>query len=164
MATALDHGMLLSIEDVARLVPFNGNTTRLHACVTALTKADSLANTRTELNRCLAEAAKLADEDPLLQLLALLARFSAQLDGWQNRTTHAETPEPLTRESEPTAMNAHEFAALSAELVASLRKWIEEASKDEGLSAADLALVQQTLRTIERVTYREVAIKPDTAN
>jgi hypothetical protein len=61
-------------------------------------------------------------------------------------------------------MNAPEFAKLSAELLGHLRKWVTEASRDEGLSVADLALLTQSIRIIEEVTYKEVDAKPDRAN
>ena len=61
-------------------------------------------------------------------------------------------------------MTSAEFAALSTRLFADLRKWITEASKDETLSASDLAMLQAAMKIIERVTYKEAEIKPDSAN
>jgi hypothetical protein len=61
-------------------------------------------------------------------------------------------------------MNAPQFVALSTKLVSDLKAWIAEASKDNGLSDSELALLQATLAIVERVTYREVDIKPDTDN
>jgi hypothetical protein len=61
-------------------------------------------------------------------------------------------------------MTSAEFAALSTNLFTELTKWITEASKGETLSASDLAMLQATMKIIERVTYKEAEIKPDGAN
>jgi hypothetical protein len=61
-------------------------------------------------------------------------------------------------------MNAPEFAAISTQLVSKMKTWIEEASKDDVLSPADLAILTQALSVIEQRTYRAVDAKPDTAN
>lgn len=61
-------------------------------------------------------------------------------------------------------MNGPQFVALSTKLVSDLKIWIAEASKDDSLSAADLVLLQSTLKIVERVTYRELEVKPDTDN
>jgi hypothetical protein len=61
-------------------------------------------------------------------------------------------------------MNAPEFVSLSTKIVSQLKDWIAEASKDGSLSTADLAVLQSTLQIVERVTYRELDIKPDTDN
>jgi hypothetical protein len=61
-------------------------------------------------------------------------------------------------------MTSAEFAALSTQLFTDLTKWVTEASRDETLSSSDLAMLQAAMKIIERVTYTEAAIKPDTAN
>jgi hypothetical protein len=61
-------------------------------------------------------------------------------------------------------MTSAEFAALSTRMFGDLKRWVEEASKDDTLSAADLALLQTAMGIIERVTYKETESKPDTAN
>jgi hypothetical protein len=61
-------------------------------------------------------------------------------------------------------MTSAEFAALSTRMFGDLKKWVEEASKDNTLSTADLALLQTAMGVIERVTYIEADSKPDTAN
>ena len=61
-------------------------------------------------------------------------------------------------------MTAAEFAALSTKIFSDLKQWVEEASKDAGLSASDLAVLQAAMSIVERVTYSEIEIKPDTAN
>jgi hypothetical protein len=48
--------------------------------------------------------------------------------------------------------------------VSDLKVWVQEASKDEGLSANDLAVLQAAMSIVERVTYSEIDTKPDTAN
>ena len=61
-------------------------------------------------------------------------------------------------------MTSAEFAALSTTIFNDLRKWIEESSKGDALSAADLAVLQAAMTIMERVTYVEAVAKPDTAN
>ena len=61
-------------------------------------------------------------------------------------------------------MTSAEFAALSTRMFSDLKKWVEEASRDDSLSSADLAVLQAAMGIIERVTYTETEIKPDTAN
>jgi len=61
-------------------------------------------------------------------------------------------------------MTSAEFAVLSTHLFGDLTKWIGEASKDDTLSVSDLAMLQATMKIIERVTYKEAEIKPDGAN
>ena len=61
-------------------------------------------------------------------------------------------------------MTSAEFAALSTQLFTDLTKWVTEASKDDTLSASDLALLQAAMKIIERVTYKQAESKPDTAN
>ena len=61
-------------------------------------------------------------------------------------------------------MTAAEFADLSTRVFKDLTVWVAEASKDDTLATADLALLQSAMKVIERVTYKETALKPDTAN
>ena len=61
-------------------------------------------------------------------------------------------------------MTSAEFAALSTRIFNELRTWIEESSKGNTLSTADLAVLQAALAVMERVTYTEAEMKPDTAN
>jgi hypothetical protein len=61
-------------------------------------------------------------------------------------------------------MTATEFAALSTKIFSDLKRWVEEASRDEGLTANDLAVLQAAMSIVERVTYSETETKPDTAN
>ena len=61
-------------------------------------------------------------------------------------------------------MTAAEFAALSTHLFKDLTTWVAEASKDETLTASDLAMLQAAMKIVERVTYTEAEKKPDTAN
>lgn len=62
------------------------------------------------------------------------------------------------------SMTSAEFAALSTTIFNDLKKWVEEASKGDALSAADLAVLQTAMTIMERVTYVEAETKPDTAN
>jgi len=61
-------------------------------------------------------------------------------------------------------MTAAEFAALSTKLFRDMDAWIAEASKDETLSSADLAVIQAAMQIVERATLEEVEIKPNTDN
>lgn len=57
-------------------------------------------------------------------------------------------------------MTASEFLDLSTKLAADMKAWVAEAGKDEGLSPADLATLSAATQVVERVTLREVQIKP----
>ena len=61
-------------------------------------------------------------------------------------------------------MTAAEFASLSTRVFRDLAAWVAEASKDDTLTTSDLALLQSAMKVIERVTYQETELKPDTAN
>ena len=61
-------------------------------------------------------------------------------------------------------MTAAEFANLSTRVFRDLTAWVAESSKDDTLSVSDLALLQSAMKVIERVTYKETELKPDTAN
>jgi hypothetical protein len=53
-------------------------------------------------------------------------------------------------------VTAPQFVSLSTTLIKDLQRWVSEARKDSALSEIDLALLQQTVRVIERATAREV--------
>jgi hypothetical protein len=61
-------------------------------------------------------------------------------------------------------MTAAEFAALSTKLLSEMRNWIGEVSKDETVSAADLAVLQTAMMIIERGTFKGTETRPDTGN
>jgi hypothetical protein len=61
-------------------------------------------------------------------------------------------------------MTSQKFLELSTELFQDLRHWIEEASKLDGLSPSDLALLTSAANIVERVTLRETELKPQTPN
>ena len=63
-----------------------------------------------------------------------------------------------------TNMTAKEFLDLSTKLFADMKAWIGEAAKDDTLSASDLAMLSASMKIIERVTLKEVEIKPETGN
>jgi len=58
-------------------------------------------------------------------------------------------------------MTAPEFLDLSTKLFSDMKAWIAEAGKDDILSASDLALINASMKIVERVTLKEVALKPD---
>ena len=61
-------------------------------------------------------------------------------------------------------MTAKEFLDLSTKLFNDMKAWIAEASKDDSLSVSDLAMLNASMKIIERVTLKEAETKPDTAN
>jgi hypothetical protein len=61
-------------------------------------------------------------------------------------------------------MTADEFVRLSTKLFADMKAWVAEAAKDDTLSASDLALLNASMKIVERVTLKEADRKPDTAN
>ena len=58
-------------------------------------------------------------------------------------------------------MTAQEFLDLSTKLSADMTAWVAEAGKDKAFSPADLATLSAAARIVERVTLREIALKPD---
>lgn len=52
-------------------------------------------------------------------------------------------------------MTTQEFLKVSTQLVNDLRVWVAEASKDEALSASDLAMLNASMKIVERVTLKE---------
>jgi len=61
-------------------------------------------------------------------------------------------------------MTAKEFLDVSSKLFADMKVWVTEASKDDALSASDLAMLNASMKIVERVTLREAEVKPDRAN
>jgi hypothetical protein len=45
-----------------------------------------------------------------------------------------------------------------------MKDWIAEAAKDSTLSPSDLAMLNASMKIVERVTLKEAAIKPETNN
>ena len=60
-------------------------------------------------------------------------------------------------------MTAKEFLDLSTRLFGDMKAWIAEAAKDDTLSASDLAMLSASMKIVERVTLKEVEIKPGTS-
>ena len=61
-------------------------------------------------------------------------------------------------------MTAQQFVDLSTKLFEDMKTWAAEAAKDDALSPSDLALLQSSMKIVERVTLREATSKPQTAN
>jgi hypothetical protein len=61
-------------------------------------------------------------------------------------------------------MTAQEFLALSTKLFNDMKAWVAEASKADTLVPSDLAMLEASMKIIERVTLKEVETKPNTAN
>jgi ribosome-binding protein aMBF1 (putative translation factor) len=61
-------------------------------------------------------------------------------------------------------MTAQEFLVLSTKLFKDMKSWIAEAAKDDGLSPSDLAMLNASMKIVERVTLKEAEVKPETNN
>ena len=61
-------------------------------------------------------------------------------------------------------MTAQEFLSLSTSLFRDMKDWIGEAAKDNTLSPSDLAMLEASMKIVERVTLKEAASKPETGN
>ena len=61
-------------------------------------------------------------------------------------------------------MTAQEFLKVSTQLFHDMRVWIAEASKDNALSASDLAMLTASMKIVERVTLKEAEEKPGSSN
>jgi hypothetical protein len=61
-------------------------------------------------------------------------------------------------------VTAQEFLALSTALFKDMKAWIGEAARDNTLSPSDLAMLEASMKIIERVALKEAATKPDTNN
>lgn len=61
-------------------------------------------------------------------------------------------------------MTAQEFLRLSTKLFDDLKIWIAEASRDDQLSASDLAMLTASMKIVEKVTLKEAEMKPETGN
>ena len=61
-------------------------------------------------------------------------------------------------------VTAQEFVKISTQLFNDMRVWIAEASKGSALSASDLAMLNASVKIVERVTLKEVEEKPGTSN
>ena len=61
-------------------------------------------------------------------------------------------------------MTAKEFLDLSTKLFTDMKAWVAEAAKDDALSPSDLAMINASMKIVERVTLKEAEIKPKTDN
>lgn len=61
-------------------------------------------------------------------------------------------------------MTAQEFLKLSTSLFGDMKDWIAEAAKDNTLSPSDLAMLEASMKIVERVTLKEAVSKPETNN
>jgi hypothetical protein len=57
-------------------------------------------------------------------------------------------------------MTAKEFLDVSTKLFTDMKVWIAEASKDDALSASDLAMLNAAMKIVERVTLKEAEGNP----
>jgi ribosome-binding protein aMBF1 (putative translation factor) len=60
-------------------------------------------------------------------------------------------------------VTAKEFLDISTKLFDDMKAWVAEASKDDGLSVSDLAMLNSSMKIIERVTLKEAETTPETA-
>ena len=61
-------------------------------------------------------------------------------------------------------MTAKEFLDVSTKLFADMRVWIGEASKVGALSSSDLAMLNASIKIVERATLEAADAKPEKAN
>jgi hypothetical protein len=61
-------------------------------------------------------------------------------------------------------VTAQEFLKLSTSLFGDMKDWIAEAAKDNTLSPSDLAMLEASMKIVERVTLKEAVSKPETNN
>ena len=57
-------------------------------------------------------------------------------------------------------VTAQEFLIVSTKLFNDMKAWIAEAGKDGQLSTSDLAMLNSTMKIVEKVTLTEAEIKP----
>ena len=57
-------------------------------------------------------------------------------------------------------MTTKEFLDVSTKLFSDMKVWIAEASKDDALSASDLAMLNASMKIVERVTLKLTEVKP----
>ena len=58
-------------------------------------------------------------------------------------------------------MTTKEFLDVSTKLFSDMKAWIAEASKHDGLSASDLAMLNASMKIVERVTLKLAEVKPE---
>ena len=61
-------------------------------------------------------------------------------------------------------MTAKEFLDVSTKLVSDMQVWVAEVAKTDALSASDLALLNASMKVLERVALKAAAYKPEHAN
>jgi hypothetical protein len=61
-------------------------------------------------------------------------------------------------------VTAQEFLKVSTQLFNDMRVWISEASKDDALSASDLAMLNASMKIVERVTLEQAEEGPGTSS
>ena len=61
-------------------------------------------------------------------------------------------------------MTAKEFLDISTKLFTDMKLWIIEAAKDDALSASDLAILNASMKIVERITLKETERKPESAS
>ena len=86
-----------------------------------------------------------------------------RLKGVPGSRAHVAAAEGTLQE-EQIKMTAKEFLDLSTKLFTDMKAWVAEAAKGDTLSASDLAMINASMKIVERVTLKEAEIKPATGN
>ena len=58
-------------------------------------------------------------------------------------------------------MTTKQFIDLSTKLFNDMKAWVGEAGQHHGLSPADIAALEASMKVIERVTLQGAAVEPD---
>jgi hypothetical protein len=107
------------------------------------------ANTR----RGIAEQARLGRDFDIAaaweEVEQLDASINARVDN--ERLSHHDGGKAL--------LTAQEFLDISTKLFADMKVWIEEASREGSLSASDLAMLDASMKIVERATLKGAEIK-----
>jgi hypothetical protein len=82
------------------------------------------------------------------------------------RIKKARPAHPSIRQASYTEarLTAKAFLDVSTKLFADMKVWIAEASKEDVLSASDLAMLNAAMKIVERATLKAAEAKPPKAN
>ena len=58
-------------------------------------------------------------------------------------------------------MTSQEFLDLSTKLFNDMKTWVVEAANDDTLSPSDLAMLEASMKIVERITLKEAERKPE---
>ena len=109
------------------------------------------------MRRGIAEQARLGHDFDIAAAWEKVEELDASIDT-RIRSTN------LPSQSGEAFLTAKEVLDASTKLFADMKLWIEEASKEEALSASDLAMLNAAVKIVERATLKAAEIKPGRPN